>query len=235
LSWIERAKELSVTRAIESVKDGQIIGLGTGTTVAVAVKKLAEKIQKSKLNIRVVPTSNQIELLAIENHLELASLNEVERVDFAIDGADEVELGTFNMIKGAGAALTREKIVDNAAKKLVIVVDETKIVEKLGSSRPLPVEVLPFAYRFVERTLRSMGARVILREGNMKAGPIITDNGNFILDANFGPMEDPAALEAKLKFVPGIIETGLFLGMATEVFVGKRDGSVQVFRSNRKV
>jgi ribose 5-phosphate isomerase A len=140
-----------------------------------------------------------------------------------IDGADQVERKTLNMIKGMGGALAREKIVASASKRLIIIVDETKLTEKLGSNQPIPVEVLPFALAPVSSMLRALNGKPTLREANGKVGPVVTDNGNFILDVDFKAIGDPEKLNRQIKVIPGVVETGLFLNMATMVYVGKRD------------
>jgi ribose 5-phosphate isomerase A len=222
-SWLEQAKRAAAREAVKEVKDGYIIGLGSGTTAAHAIEELGKNIKKKGIQVLVVPSSHQAFLLAAQNEVQVTSLDEHQKLDMTIDGADQVERNTLNMIKGMGGALTREKIVASASKRLVIIVDETKLTEKLGSNQPIPVEVLPFALAPVSARLRALKGKPTLREGNGKVGPVVTDNGNFILDVDFKAIRDPENLNTQIKAVPGVVETGLFLNMATVVYVGKRD------------
>ena len=155
-------------------------------------------------------------------------MNEVHTVDYAIDGADQVEVPTFNLVKGGGGAMLREKVVDSAASELIVVVDERKLTKHLGERQPVPLEVLPFAYKTVQVEITRMGGRARLRESAGKAGPVVTDNGNFILDADFGRITRPSQLDRRLKTLPGVLETGLFLGMADRVYVGRKNGKVEM-------
>ena len=196
--------------------------------MAYAVVELGRASKARKLQVSVVPTSHQIENLAISHGLSVRSLNEAVVIDYAIDGADQVQLPSLNLIKGGGAALLREKIVDSAARRLAIVVDETKLSRHLGGRQPVSLEVLPMAHRSVQIRVTKMGGRAKLREGAGKVGPVITDNGNFILDADFGRIENAARLERRLKAVPGVIETGLFLNMVDAVYVGRQNGKVDL-------
>jgi len=228
LASIEDAKRRAVLKALQPIKNGWIIGLGSGTTTAYALAEIARLSRARSFELSVVPTSHQIENLAVSHGLRIKNMNEAHTVDYAIDGADQVEVPSLNLIKGGGAALLREKVVDSTAHKLAIVVDERKLVKRLGDKQPIPLEVLPFAYKSVQVKITNMGGRARLRESTGKAGPVITDNGNFILDADFGTVENPSGLDRRLKMLPGLIETGLFLKMADRVYVGRSDGSVQV-------
>jgi ribose 5-phosphate isomerase A len=228
LTSIEDAKRRAVLKALQPIRSGWIIGLGSGTTMAYALAEIARLSRARGFELSVVPTSHQIENLAISHGLRIKSMNEAHTVDYAIDGADQVEVPSLNVIKGGGAALLREKVVDSAAHKLAIVVDETKITKHLGDKQPIPLEVFPFAYKSVQVKLTNMGARARLRESGGKVGPVITDNGNFILDADFGRLENPSRLDRQLKMLPGLVETGLFLKMADRVYVGRNDGKVDV-------
>ena len=222
-SWLEQAKGAAAREAVKEVKDGYVIGLGSGTTVAHAIEELGKNIKKKRIQVLVVPSSHQAFLLAAHNKVQATSLDEHPKLDMTIDGADQVERNTLNMIKGMGGALTREKIVASASKRLVIIVDETKLTEKLGSNQPIPVEVLPFALAPASSRLRALKGKPKLREANGKVGPVVTDNGNFILDVDFKAIRDPEKLNRQIKAIPGVVETGLFLNMATIVYVGKRD------------
>ncbi len=224
LSWVEDAKRKAVLKALQPIKNGWIIGIGSGSTTAYAVAELARLSKGRRLEVSVVPTSHQIENLAISHGLRILSMNEAATIDYAIDGADQVQLPSLNLIKGGGGSLLREKIVDSAARKLAIVVDETKLSKHLGGKQPIPLEVLPFAHKSVQIQVTRMGGRARLREGAGKIGPVVTDNGNFLLDADFGRIRNPALLQRRLNTVPGLIETGLFLNMADIVYVGRQNG-----------
>jgi len=228
LAWVEDAKRKAVFKAIQNIRSGWIIGLGSGSTTAYAVAEIARLVKVMRFELSVVPTSHQIENLAIAHGLRIRTLNEVHSVDYAIDGADQVEVDSLNVVKGGGGAMLREKIVDSAASKLVIVVDERKLTQHLGDGQSIPLEVLPFAYKSVQVKITNMGGRARLRESTEKAGPVVTDNGNFILDADFGRIDRPVQLDRRLKMLPGLLETGLFLKMTDYVYVGRKDGKVDV-------
>jgi ribose 5-phosphate isomerase A len=228
MAWIEDAKRKAVLKAIEPIKSGWIIGLGSGSTTAYVAPELARLARLGRLEISVVPTSHQIEQVAVSYGLRILSMNEAYTLDYAIDGADQVEQGTLNLIKGGGGALLREKIVDSAARKLAIVLDETKLSKHLGGKQTVPLEVLPFAYKYVQAQVARMGGRAKLRESAGKVGPVVTDNGNFILDADFGFIEKPESLERRLRTVPGLLETGFFLSMADCAYVGLKTGEVKL-------
>jgi ribose 5-phosphate isomerase A len=222
-SWQELAKRAAAREAVKEVKDGYVIGLGSGTTVAYAIQELAKYIKRKGIQVLAVPSSHQAFLLAARNNVHATSLEEHPKLDITIDGADQVERKTLNMIKGMGGALTREKIVASASKRLVIIIDETKLAEKLGLNQPIPVEVLPFGLALVSARLQALKGKPKLREGNGKVGPVVTDNGNFILDVGFDSIMDPEKLNTQIKAIPGVVETGLFLNMATSVYVGTRN------------
>jgi len=228
LSWIEEAKRQAVLRALEPIKNGWIVGIGSGSTTAHAVAELGRITKARKLEVSIVPTSYQIENLAIAHGLRTLSMNEASTIDYAIDGADQVDQTSLNLIKGGGGAMLREKIVDSAARRLAIVVDESKLSRHLGGKQPVPLEVSAFAHRYVQTRITVMGGRAKLREGAGKVGPIITDNGNFVLDADFGKIANPTTLERRLKSIPGLLETGLFVKMADVVYVGLNNGDVRL-------
>jgi len=219
VSWIERAKKKAALEAVQLVEDGFVIGLGSGSTVAYAIEEIGKRIRGKNLRVLGVPTSHQASLLAIESGIPLTTLNEHPQLDLAIDGADQIDK-ELNLIKGMGGALTREKIVASASKKLVIVADETKLVDKLGTDQPVPVELLPFALPTVMSKIKEMRGKPVLREAKGKVGPVITDNGNFIIDADFAQISAPKELNTRLKLIPGVIETGLFIEMADMVYLG---------------
>jgi len=219
VSWREEAKKKAAVEAAKLVQDGSVVGLGSGSTVAYAIQEIGRRIREEGLKVLGIPTSYQASMLAVENGIPLTTLNEHPKPDLAIDGADQID-PQLNLIKGMGGALTQEKVVGSAARRLVIVADETKMVEKLGTNQPVPVETLSFALTPVMLKIQEMGGKPLLREGKGKVGPVVTDNGNFILDVDFGPITEPKELNLKLKSIPGVIETGLFIGLADTVYVG---------------
>jgi len=223
VGWREEAKKRAALEAVKHVKNGFVLGLGSGSTAACAIQEMGRRIKQEGLRILGVPTSYQALLVAVDCGIPLTTLNEHPQLDLTIDGADQVN-GSLNLIKGMGGALTREKIVASASKQLIIVVDETKLVERLGTNHPVPVEVLPFALPTVMLKVREMGGKPVLREGKGKAGPVVTDNGNLIIDVDFGPINTPKKLDSQLESVPGVIETGLFVEMADIIYVGKPTG-----------
>lgn len=213
-------KRKAAEAALVEVKNGQIIGLGTGSTVAIFIELLGDKLKKEGWKIMGVPTSYQSAYLATEHGIQLTTLNEHPVLDLSVDGADELDK-RLNLIKGGGAALTREKLVDSSAKRFVVIADGSKFVERLGAKTPVPIEVLPMARATVEKRIKILGGKPKLRDaGDRKDGPLITDNGNFIIDADFGAIEDPQALEFVLKRIPGIIEAGLFINLARTAYLG---------------
>lgn len=227
MSWIEAAKRAAIHKALEEIRDARVVGIGSGTTLELLVSELAVTLRAKAPELKLVPTSRQIEAAIIKAGLKATSPNEVTEIDLALDGADQVASQTLDLIKGGGAALAREKIVDDAAKRLVVVVDERKLTPTLGSGQPVPVEVMPFARRLVMSKLTELGGKPVLRH-DQKASPVVTDNGNFVIDVDFGPISDPPKLDSQLKSIPGLVETGLFLNMTDRVYVGLRNGGVRV-------
>lgn len=230
MGWREEAKKKASAEAVKHVKDGFTIGLGSGSTVAYAIQEIGKRIQQRKLRILGVPTSHQAMMLAVHCGIPITTLNEHPQLNLTIDGADQIDRH-LDLIKGMGGALTREKIVASVAKQFVIVADETKLIEKLGANCAVPVEVLPFALPTVMLKMQEKGGKPVLREAKGKVGPVVTDNGNFIVDVDFGPINTPKELDSQLKSIPGIIETGLFVQMADIVYVGTRVGTVQKLES----
>jgi len=220
---LDRPKQQAAKRALDLIRDGQVIGLGTGSTAKFAIEGLGRLVREG-LSVKGVPTSVATERLARELAIPLVNLNEAGVIDVTLDGADEVD-PDFNMIKGGGGALTREKLVALASVKRVILVDESKLVSRLGQSRLLPIEVLPFAWTLAARLLTGLGCVASLRVHD--GAPFVTDNGNHILDCAFGPIEDAATLEKRIKLLPGVIECGLFIGIADTLVIGF-DGRVEV-------
>ncbi len=217
-------KHEAAEAAAALVKDGMIVGLGSGTTAAIAV----EAIGRRGLRIQGVPTSEKTAGLARQFGIALTTLAAQPRLDLTIDGADEIETGTLALIKGRGGALLREKIVATATSRLVIVADESKVVPRLSAvERPLPIEVVPFGWETTAERLRALGAEPKLREG------FLTDGGHYILDCLFPKIEEAAALAPALDATVGVVEHGLFLGMASEAIVAG-DGGVKVLRCERR-
>jgi ribose 5-phosphate isomerase A len=217
------AKRIAGYRAAGEVRDGMVVGLGTGSTVFFAMERLGERITEEGLSIAGVPTSYQAAMRARRYGIPLTDLDEHPELDLAIDGADQVD-PLFRLIKGRGAALLREKCVCDAAREVLIVVDPSKMVETLDAS--VPVEVLPFAAGTIFRRLEALGADALLREGVRKDGPVITDNGNFIIDCGFGAITDPGCLEVEIGSIPGVMGCGLFsiYGEKITVIVGEENG-----------
>lgn len=210
--------------AAQRVESGMVLGLGSGSTAALLIHELGRRWQAGELSdIRGVPTSFQSSVLAQQYGIPLTTLNEVDHLDLAIDGADEVD-PRHNLIKGGGACQTREKLVDSRADRFVVVVDTTKLSDVLGKNFPVAVEVLAEAYVQVQAGLRDLGSDPVLRMAVRKAGPVVTDQGNLILDAKFAAIDDPAAMEQTINNLPGVLDNGLFPGMADEVLVGRVDG-----------
>ncbi|CAD5961214.1 Ribose-5-phosphate isomerase A [Planktothrix tepida] len=207
--------------AADRVKSGTIVGLGTGSTTAYAIQYIGERLKSGELkDIKGIPTSFQATVLAKEYGIPLTTLDEVDRIDVAIDGADEVDPHK-NLIKGGGAAHTREKIVDSLAEVFIVVVDSSKLVDQLGSTFLLPVEVMPLAMTPVMKTLEKLGGKPTLRMGVKKAGPVVTDQGNLVIDVKFDAIENPAELEKEINNIPGVLENGLFVGVADVILVGE--------------
>lgn len=208
------------------VEDGDVVGLGTGSTTHYFIKKLGERVKEEEIEVMGIPTSYQSFFLANESGIPLTTLNEHD-IDIAIDGADEVD-PDLNLIKGGGAAHTMEKIVDSSAARFVVIVDSSKMVNQLGSM-PVPVEVLPEALRIVRRKIELMDGSPNLRMAERKDGPVVTDNGNFVLDVTFEGIGNPWDLEVELNSIPGVVENGIFSGLADEVLVGT-NGKVETFK-----
>ncbi|WRH67972.1 MAG: ribose-5-phosphate isomerase RpiA [Planktothrix sp. GU0601_MAG3] len=215
--------------AADRVQSGTIVGLGTGSTTAYAIQYIGERLQSGELkDIKGIPTSFQATVLAKQYGIPLTTLDEVDHIDIAIDGADEVD-PQKNLIKGGGAAHTREKIVDSLAEVFVVVVDNSKLVDRLGSTFLLPVEVIPMAMTPVMKALEKLGGKPTLRMGVKKAGPVVTDEGNLVIDVKFDLLENPAELEKEINNIPGVLDNGLFVGVADIILVGEViDGQAKV-------
>ena len=229
-------KNIVANAAIKEVESDMILGLGSGSTAALMIKSLGAQIKLGGLkNIKGVATSFQSEVLALELNIPLIDLASVSQIDLAIDGADEVD-PQFQLIKGGGACHVREKLVASKANKLLIVVDETKMVQNLNRVFPLPVEVLPNAWKQVQDTISKMNGISTLRMAAKKAGPVVTDQGNLILDVMFkDAITNPKNIEMSINNIPGVLENGLFVDLADKVLVGKIDNDVPIVYSPSKV
>jgi len=222
----DAAKRRAGERAAEAVADGDVVGLGTGSTTAHAIRALGRAVDDG-LEIRGIPTSFQSRRLALEVGIPLTDLDAVDGVDIAIDGADQVvddpdTAAHGALIKGGGAAHAREKLVDSAADRFIVVADPSKLIECL--ERSVPVEVLPDAHTVVADRIQELGGEPTLRDAECKDGPVVTDNGNLVLDCAFGRIDDPDALATTLSAIPGVVEHGLFVGLADVTYVGREDG-----------
>ena len=205
-------KKLVGEKAVEYIRDGMVVGLGTGSTVYYTIMKLGQLV-KEGLTIQGIPTSVQTEVLAKKVGIPIGNFKEIYQIDIAIDGADEID-SNLNLVKGGGGALLREKIIANAAKTFIVVATPSKLVENLGT-QPLPVEVVPFGVELTEKHLRELGGNPDLRV--VDGTPFRTDNGNYIFDCSFSDLSQPKHLEEKLNLIPGVVENGLFIGMANMV------------------
>lgn len=208
------------------VKSGMIVGLGTGSTVTYTIIELGRRIREEGLEILGVVTSYQSEMLSIEADIPLTTLAQHPELDLAIDGADQIESNLY-AIKGGGAAHTREKIVSASAKHFLVIADESKVSARLD--KVVPIEVLPFAKELVIKKIKELGGNPELRIAVKKDGPVISDNGNFIIDSNFGVIKNPEGLALQLSSIPGVVEHGIFLNV-DELYIGKKDGSVEIIK-----
>ncbi len=218
----DELKRAAALRAIEEVEDGMVIGLGTGSTAAFVVEGLALMVAKG-LRVVGIPTSERTAAQARRLGISIATFAEHQRLDLTIDGADEVQLGTLDLIKGLGGALLREKIVAAASDRLVIVVDQEKLVEQLGEHTPVPVEVTPFGWQATAVSLARLGCTPERRYTGGEQ-PYVTDGGNFILDCRFGPLADPRAVEKSIALTVGTVESGLFVERSSMVVVASLTG-----------
>ncbi|WP_456321912.1 ribose-5-phosphate isomerase RpiA [Palaeococcus sp. (in: euryarchaeotes)] len=220
---MEELKKMVAREALKFVEDGMVVGLGTGSTTAHFIHLLGKLVMEEELEVYGVPTSHQAKFLAIESGIPIVSLDEVDAIDIAVDGTDEVD-PQLNLIKGRGAALTMEKIIDYRAGTFIVLADESKLVDYLGQKMPVPIEVIPAAWRAIAEEIEVFNASAELRLGSKKDGPVITDNGNFILDAKFERIEDPLDMEIELNNIPGVVENGIFSDIADIVLVATKEG-----------
>ncbi len=226
----KQAKMAAAEAVVRLIQDGMTVGLGTGSTASLAIEALGLRMKRENMHVTGVPTSFASERLARDCGVPLGTLDTHGDIDLAFDGADECDPG-LNLIKGRGAAHTREKIVAFGATRFVILIDESKRVDRLGTLMPLPVEVVPMAVAPVMNCLRALGAHPELRMGRKKDGPVVTDQGLWVVDAQFDAgIPDPAIVDRTLLDTPGVLDHGLFLNMATDVMVGLDTGDVEHLR-----
>lgn len=214
-------KQAAAESVAAQLRDGQIVGLGSGSTATLAVDVIGRRVSEG-LRVIGVSTSEKTSAQAGRLGIPLATLAEYPQIDVTFDGADEVELGTLNLIKGGGGNLLREKIIAAASSRMVVLVDATKLVKRLGK-HPVPIEVVPFGWQATEKRLQQLGAATVLRL-NSEGGTYITDGGHYILDCAFGLIENVEELAKQLDSVVGVVEHGLFIGLASEIQVGGQDG-----------
>jgi ribose 5-phosphate isomerase A len=217
----DQLKRAAAKRAVEFVESGMVLGLGTGSTATFVVEELAARVAGG-LAVIAIPTSEHTAELARRLGIPLASFAEHRRIDLAIDGADEVQRSTLDLIKGLGGALLREKIVAAASRRFIVVVDQEKLVDRLGDHTPVPVEVAQFGWEATAAALETLGAVPNLRQASGQ--PFVTDGGNFILDCRFGPIDDPRRIEQLIKMTVGVVENGLFVGRSSAVVVATDKG-----------
>lgn len=230
MTSLESAKKLAAVKAVDVyVKNNSVIGVGSGSTVVYAIERLGQRVRDEQLNIICVPTSFQAKQLLIKEKLHVSELELHPKLDVCIDGADEVD-EDLNLIKGGGGCLLQEKVVASCAEELIIIADYTKNSEKLGDQykKGIPIEVVPFSYAPVKNRIKELfGGELVLRMAVAKAGPVITDNGNFILDwKDFEQGSDWNKVNTEISLIPGVVETGLFVNMASKAYFGMSDGSV---------
>lgn len=225
LNSLDQEKQLAARAAVQMVESGNIVGLGSGSTATHAIRFLAERVREG-LKVVGIPTSQKTKHLAEQLGIPLTTLEERPQIDIDIDGADEID-SQLNLIKGGGGALLREKVVASASRRFIVIAESTKQVARLGKF-PLPVEVIPFAESLIKIRIEALGAQVSLRRYAYD-NPFVTDEGHHILDCNFGEIADPPSLAQKLRSIPGVVEHGLFIGMAEMALVGN-DGRVAQLR-----
>lgn len=223
---IDECKEVAARKAVSFIEPGMVVGLGTGTTAAFMVRCLGQRVAEG-LDVVGVPTSEATMVLAMSLGIKIGTLDDYPELDLAIDGADEVEKGTLNLIKGLGGALLREKFVAQAAKRFIVIVDATKPVNILGERAPVPVEVVQFSAGSTVSRLIKAGARTVTARRTLQGDLFITDNGNYIFDCNFGLIEDPFALVQRLDSTLGVVEHGLFVNMTQDVIIAREEEIIQ--------
>ena len=231
---IEQAKKAAASLAVkETVKNNMIVGVGSGSTVIYAVRELASLVNRKSWTVVCIPTSFQAKDLIIDHKLPLGSLDQHPTLDIAIDGADEITRD-LSVIKGGGGCLVQEKIVGINAHELIIIADWRKVSPYLGKNwtKGVPIEIIPEAKLPLILKLQKMGGKAILRQAIAKLGPVITDNGNLILDVDFGLIKDPEKVSSQLKLLTGVVDSGLFVNMVTKAYIGQEDGKVEIISKN---
>ncbi|MEO8285824.1 MAG: ribose 5-phosphate isomerase A [Chloroflexota bacterium] len=219
----DELKHEAALRAVKYVRDGMVLGLGSGTTAEHAVKEIGRRVQEDGLRVRGVPTSDKIGTLAVESGIHLTSLEQDPQIDLTIDGADEVDLKTLNAIKGLGGALLREKIVALASREEILIVDESKVVRRLGEHTPVPVEVVQFGWSRTRDELQKLDCIATRRESPTGA-PFVTDSGNYLIDCKFPYVKNPQRLSDNIIRITGVIEHGLFLNIARRIIIASEAG-----------
>jgi len=225
---IEKGKESAAIKAVhENVKKGMVLGIGSGSTVVYAVKRIAELNINNDLDLKCIPTSFQAYNLIIDNGLNLVSIDMYPIIDLDIDGADEIDKN-LNAIKGGGGCLVQEKIIASISKNFILIADYRKDSKFFGENwkKGIPIEIIPLARVPLMKKFQELGGKPILRMAKAKAGPLVTDNGNFIIDVDFGIVKKPSEINKKILMIPGVVDTGLFIGMASKAYFGQKDGSV---------
>jgi ribose 5-phosphate isomerase A len=216
-------KKAAAEAAAELVTENMVVGLGTGSTAAFLVARLGERVREG-LDIVAIPTSEATRAQALAEGITVVGFDEQQRIDLTIDGADEIARGSLDLIKGAGGALLREKIVAAASDRMVVISDASKLVNMLGASFAVPVEIIPFGWEVTISRLRDLANNKVMLRPKADGSPFITDGGHYIVDCNFPAIEKPADLERELSAVVGVVESGLFVGMAGEAFIADADG-----------
>jgi ribose 5-phosphate isomerase A len=225
---LDAAKRNAAARAVEAIENKMVLGLGSGSTASLAIEMIGRRVAQG-LDVTGIPTSERSAALARKVGVPLTDFATQRRIDLTIDGADQIEGGTLNLVKGLGGAMLREKIVAEASTRMIVVADHTKLVKQLGSATPVPVEIVPFGHEIVLAKLQDLGCGVSLRQVDGKA--FITDGGNLVADCSFGRIADTAGLQAELKRITGVVETGLFVGIAAQAILGSDDGVVVLERA----
>jgi ribose 5-phosphate isomerase A len=229
---IELGKKKAAIKAIdENLKDELVIGIGSGSTIVYAVDRIGELSKKKDLNLHCIPSSFQARQLIIKNDLDLVTLEEYPEIDIDFDGADEIDQH-LNLIKGGGGCLVQEKILASNSKKVIIIADFRKNSTYLGQNwkKGVPIEVIPTAFNPLLIKFSKIGGTPKLRMAHAKAGPLVTDNNNFIIDVDFGEIKNPLELNKKLLETPGVVDTGLFINMATKVYIGQKNGEIIILK-----
>jgi ribose 5-phosphate isomerase A len=218
---LDAAKRNAAARAVQSVENKMVLGLGSGSTASLAIELIGQRVAEG-LDVVGIPTSERTATLARKVGVPLTDFARHRRIDLTIDGADQIEQGTLSLIKGLGGALLREKIVAEASTRMIVVADHTKLVKQLGAQTSLPVEIVPFGWEIAIAKLEALGCSVALRQVDGKA--FTTDGGNFVADCRFAVIADAGALQEALKRITGVVETGLFVGLASQAILGRDDG-----------